>query len=68
MYLDPGVTGMLVQIIIVIAAFGGAILFSMRKKIKAFFKKNKDGTQPQIDTISNDMANDDDAIDVLEDK
>ena len=64
MYLDPGVGGMLVQIIIAIAAVGGALLFSMRKKIKAFFAGKKTaGKQTDISSVD-----DGDAIDVLADE
>ena len=41
MYLDPGFGGMLVQILVAVAAAGGAIAFSLRKKIKKLFSKNK---------------------------
>ena len=63
MYLDPGVGGMLVQIIIAIVAVGGAIVFSMRKKIKGFFMKNKTA-KPRLDSSA---ENDDELIDVLGD-
>ena len=41
MYLDPGFGGMLLQVIIAIVAVGGGIIYSFRRKIKAFFTKNK---------------------------
>ena len=63
MYLDPGFGGMLLQVIVVIAAVGGGILFSFRKKIRSLFSKNKKATQP----INNEPVSiDDDAVDVLD--
>jgi hypothetical protein len=47
MYLDPSFGGMLLQLLVAIAAGGGAVIFGMRRKIKALFKKNK------IDTTAN---------------
>jgi len=44
MYLDPSFGGMLLQVLVAVAAGGGAIIFGMRKKIKAFFKRNKKNT------------------------
>jgi len=66
MYLDPGFGGMLLQVIVAIAAVGGAILFSLRKKIKQLFSKNKSDIPP----IANQAAstdNDDEAVDMLDD-
>lgn len=69
MYLDPGFGGMLIQIVVAIIAVSGAILFSLRKKIRAmFYSKGK------VDTGANQIAQntdviDDDVIDTLsEDK
>lgn len=42
MYLDPAFGGMLLQIIVVIAATGAVTLFSARKKIKKLFSKTDD--------------------------
>jgi len=44
MYLDPGFGGMLLQVIVALVAVGGAILYSMRKKICNLFKKNNSDT------------------------
>jgi hypothetical protein len=67
MYLDPGFGGMLVQVIVLIVAVGGGIIFSLRKKIKALFSKNK----PNSTIINNESSkwnsDSDDAIDVLGD-
>lgn len=67
MYLDPGFAGMLVQVLVAIAAMGGAILFSLRKKIKGLFKKDdsSDATG-SINSISM-TANNNDVIDALDD-
>jgi len=65
MYLDPGFGGMLLQVIVVIAAVGGGILFTLRKKIRNLFSK-KDDSNPY--TFKDTQAElEDDAIDVLED-
>jgi hypothetical protein len=48
MYLDPSFGGMLLQILVAIAAGGGAIIFGMRRKIRALFKKNKNGTAANV--------------------
>jgi len=45
MYLDPAFGGMLLQVIIAIVAVGGGIVYSFRRKIKAFFSKNKNETK-----------------------
>ena len=63
MYLDPGFGGMLVQLIVAIVAVGGAIIFSMRKKIKNLFTKNKSNNTTY--TASTIETTDDEAIDVL---
>jgi len=48
MYLDPSFGGMLLQVLVAIAAGGGVIIFGMRKKIKALFKKNEKDTSANI--------------------
>ena len=65
MYLDPGFGGMLLQLIVAIAAVGGGILFSFRKKIGGLFKKGNDKPREAASVIS---ETEDDAIDVLDDK
>ena len=67
MYLDPGFGGMLVQILVAIAAAGGAILFTIRKKIKSLFSRNKqeDYSRP---VKKNTNISDDDVIDTLSDE
>jgi hypothetical protein len=52
MYLDPSFGGMLIQIIVAIVAGSGAIIFGMRRKIIAFFKKNKNATPASINQQS----------------
>ena len=67
MYLDPGFGGMLVQVILAIIAGGGAILFALRKKIRALFSKNK--TQNNTERIiKNTNTTEDDVIDTLSDE
>jgi len=48
MYLDPSFGGMLLQAIVAVAAAGGVIVFGMRRKIKALFKKNKNDTAANV--------------------
>ena len=73
MYLDPGFGGMLVQVIVVIAAVGGGVLFSLRRKIKNLFNKDKGPAAKMDDASLNQTANDatdmlDDAVDMLDDE
>ena len=62
MYLDPGFGGMLLQAFVLLAAVGGGILFSLRKKIRNLFSKdNNEGPKADFTEIE------DDAVDVLDD-
>jgi len=63
MYLDPGFGGMLVQVIVAIAAISGGLLFSFRKKIRQLFSRNKEGAQPTNIPMQDTP---DDAVDMLE--
>jgi len=65
MYLDPGFGGMLLQVIVAIAAAGGAILFSFRKKIASLFSKEKSSENRTV--TRNVSSTDDDVIDTLSD-
>ena len=66
MYLDPGFGGMLLQILVAVAAAGGAIVFAMRKKIRALFSKSKeDESVPSTQVNAENLE--DDAIDILSD-
>ena len=65
MYLDPGFGGMLVQALVLIAAVGGAIVFSLRKKLKRLFSRVIEENQPIENQFT--AADDDDAVDVLGD-
>ena len=65
MYLDPGFGGMLLQLIVAIAAVGGGIIFSFRKKISGLFKKGEDKPRKAAFVAS---ETEDDAIDVLDEK
>ena len=62
MYLDPGFGGMLLQVIVAIAAVGGGILFSFRKKISVLFRKDIDKPKKAVSNVS---ETEDDAVDVL---
>ena len=64
MYLDPGFGGMLLQIIIAIAAVGGGLLYSFRKKIRRLFTKDLTDTYANRETRKqHDLE--DDVIDTL---
>ncbi|MCL2839409.1 MAG: hypothetical protein FWE05_01435 [Defluviitaleaceae bacterium] len=65
MYLDPGFGGMLLQIVVVIIAMGGAILFSLRKKIRNLFTKKEDINSTIAPTHSTSVS-EEDVIDVLD--
>ena len=65
MYLDPGFGGMLLQLVVAIAAVGGGILFSFRKKIGGLFKKGDDKPSEAVFNVS---ESEDDALDVLDEK
>ena len=66
MYLDPGFGGMLLQVIVVIIAVSGAILYSLRKKIHNLFKKKDSNDESNSISSTETMRTDDDAIDTLE--
>lgn len=67
MYLDPAFGGMILQIILALIVVGGTMMFTMRRKIRALFTRNKDNNiyknQPQV----NDEASSDGVIDTLSD-
>ena len=67
MYLDPGFGGMLIQIVVAIIAAGGAIAFSMRRKIRIMFVKDKKQDKQVNATSTNVKENDDDVVDMLSD-
>jgi len=64
MYLDPSFGGMLLQVIVAIAAGGGVIIFGMRKKIKALFKKKNDTAA----NVNRQTPADGEVIDMLADE
>jgi len=67
MYLDPAFGGMLLQVIIAIVAVGGGIIYSFRRKIKAFFSKNKSETKKVVESsASTDTLGAIDAIDEID--
>jgi len=74
MYLDPNFGGMLIQVLVAIAAAGGIIMFSLRRKIRSLFSKNKNEDVKE-DTVENTHSTEntmpraqDDAIDMLSDE
>jgi len=70
MYFDPGFGGMLLQVIVAIVAAGGAILFSLRRKITSLFSKNKveNNTKQTTPMNPNVFPNgEEDIVDVLSD-
>jgi hypothetical protein len=56
MYLDPGFGSMLIQGIVAGIAMGGVVLFSIRNKIRTFFKKNK--TETEVTDLSPSQKDD----------
>jgi len=64
MYLDPSFGGMLLQVLVAIAASIGVIIFGMRKKIKTLFKKNKKDTTANL---NQQAQSDGEVIDMLAD-
>ena len=68
MYLDPGFGGMLIQIIVAVVAASGAIIFSMRKKIrKSFSKKKEENDTAENRAVGNADNHEDDVVDMLSD-
>ena len=67
MYLDPGFGGMLLQVIVLIAAVGGGILFAIRRKIRRLFSKDENVNDVATSELLQTEGLEDDAVDVLED-
>ena len=66
MYLDPSFGGMLIQIIVAVVAASGAIIFSMRKKIrKSFSKKKEEKDTAENCAVGNADNPEDDVVDML---
>ena len=68
MYIDPGFGGMLIQIVVTVIAAGGAIAFSMRKKIRALFSKNKSGSSEIVASAAKKADDNDGIVDMLSDE
>ena len=66
MYLDPGFGGMLVQILVAVVAAGGAIAFSLRKKIKKLFSKNKNNDKTNDISATNAKNAEEDIVDTID--
>ena len=67
MYLDPAFGGMILQVILALVVVGGAMVFVMRRKIRALFTKNNDDIYKNQPTINSD-ASEDGVVDALADK
>ena len=67
MYLDPGFGGMLVQVLVALVAAGGAVVFALRKKLRALFSKGSNKKGPASPTELNAENLEDDVIDTLSD-
>ena len=69
MYLDPAFGGMLLQVIIAVVAVGGGLIYSFRRKIKAFFTKNKSETKKVVEqSVSSNTLGTIDEIEEKEEK
>jgi len=64
MYLDPGFGGMLIQLVLAIAATAGALMFAMRKKIGELFSRDKKASHSSK-VSAQPLRSTDDVIDVL---
>jgi len=75
MYLDPGFGGMILQAIVAVVAMGGAIIYSLRRKIRNLFsRKSEDSGKKDVSAVSSaskassrQADSDDDAVDMLDD-
>jgi len=73
MYFDPGFGGALLQIVVTIAAAGGILLFSLRRKLRALFSKGKERSARNAsigvdaDAVEANKLDDGGVIDVLSD-
>ena len=66
MYIDPAFGGMLLQILIAVAAVGGAVVFSVRRKIRASLKKDSKKGSVSKAAPSDDTK--EEIVDTLSDK
>ena len=62
MYLDPGFGGLLLQAIFAIAAVGGGILYSFRRKLRNLFKKDEGKPEVSVESVTESDA---DEIDMM---
>ena len=62
MYLDPGFGGLLLQAIFAIAAVGGGILYSFRRKLRNLFKKDDGKPKAAAKNVTESV---DDEIDMI---
>ena len=68
MYLDPGFAGMLLGIVVAIAAFAGGLWFSIRRNARNMLSRNKDNDENNITPIQRRDDESDDAVDMLDDQ
>lgn len=66
MYLDPGFGGMLLQVVLALVVVSGAIIFSLRRKLRSLFSKKQDQVVQNNVNVSYDNS-EDDVIDTLAD-
>ena len=50
MYVDPAFGGMLLQVIVGIIAVGGALVYTLRRKIRSLFTKDSDAKRKKRET------------------
>jgi len=68
MYLDPAFGGMLIQLLVLVAAVAGGLVFSFRRKIRSLFSKGNKRKGPGEILSKNDQESnsDDGMIDMIE--
>ena len=65
MYLDPGFAGMMLGIVVAIAAFAGGLWFSIRRNARKMLSRNKDNDENVHAASQDDIS--DDAVDMIDD-
>ena len=58
MYITPEFAGMFLQIILALAVVGGTMVFSMRRKIRTMFNKNKNDINASPQTFDKTVSED----------
>jgi len=67
MYLDPAFGGMILQVILALVVVGGAMVFVMRRKIRALFTKKQDDINKD-QFITNRNVSENNVVDTLADQ